>query len=247
MLNTVDYAARVCGLGVGTGEAAVLRDLDLDLRLGELVVLLGPAGCGKSTLLEVLTGTRSPDVGRVVLGREAAAVMPQEDALAPWLTARGNVDLALDLRGIPREHRTDQIDRALEITGTAAWADLRPHRLTAGQRRLTLLARALVQKRTLVLLDEPLRGLDHPTRERAVAAVRQSWVDSGSTLVVTTADPADAVDLGGRVVLLSACPARVRREWAARRGGASHGVLPPEPASATAELRRQVVAALEEE
>jgi NitT/TauT family transport system ATP-binding protein len=190
----------------------VLSGVDLDVGPGELVCLLGASGSGKSTLLSLLAGLERPTSGTIEA--PPAATVFQEPALLPWLTARGNVELALRLRGLPLRQRRERAGDLLSLVRLSEAGDRRPHELSGGMRHRAAIARALGQDRPLLLMDEPFAALDAVTRAHLHDELERIWRETGRTVVVVTHDPAEAVRLGRRVLLLSSAPGRVVAEWA---------------------------------
>jgi NitT/TauT family transport system ATP-binding protein len=191
----------------------VLDDVNLEVASGEFVCLLGASGCGKSTLLNLIAGLDRPTTGNIDVPAEGAAVMFQESALMPWLTARQNVELALRLRGIARSARRGEALELLDTVNLADAAEKRPHELSGGMRQRVALARALAQDRPVLLMDEPFAALDAITRDLLHEELERVWRRTGRTIVFVTHNVREAARLGQRVVLLSSRPGRVAGEW----------------------------------
>ncbi|WP_394553537.1 ABC transporter ATP-binding protein [Agromyces sp. MMS24-JH15] len=200
------------GKRFGAGPV-VLDDVTLDIAEGEFVCLLGASGCGKSTLLNLIAGLDRPSAGVITTPAEGSAVMFQESALMPWLTAARNVELALRLRGVPRAARRVQALELLDVVNLADAADKRPHELSGGMRQRVALARALAQDRPVLLMDEPFAALDAITRDLLHEELERVWRQTGRTIVFVTHNVREAARLGQRVVLLSSRPGRVAGEW----------------------------------
>jgi len=199
----------------GHGDAAVLAldGVSLAIRPGELVCLVGASGCGKSTLLNLVAGLDHPTVGTVSTGGLATALLFQEAALFPWLTAVRNVELPLRLRRVPRAERHQTAAGLLAQVGLAEFAAKRPHELSGGMRQRVALARALTQQADVLLMDEPFGALDAITRDLLHDELEQLWQATGLTVVFVTHNVREAVRLGDRVVLLSSRPGRVAAEF----------------------------------
>ncbi|TWE12286.1 ABC transporter ATP-binding protein [Rudaeicoccus suwonensis] len=208
--------ARVRGLGKtfrqGNRSVVALDGIDLDVAPGEFVTVLGASGCGKSTLLQLLAGLDRPTTGTIETS-EQPALMFQESALFPWLTAAGNIDLALRLAGVPRAQRRDRVHELLEVVRLGAAGDRRVHELSGGQRQRIALARSLAQGSNLLLMDEPFAALDAITRDVLHEELTRLWQRTGMSVVFVTHNVREAVRLGQRVVLLSSRPGRVLRTW----------------------------------
>lgn len=188
------------------GERTVLHKLDLDIRPGEFVAIVGKSGCGKSTLLRLLAGLDRADGGRITIdGRPIAGldadtrIMFQDARLLPWRKVIDNV--ALGLAG-KRWVVNEQARRALAQVGLVDRAEEWPTRLSGGQRQRVALARALVHRPRLLLLDEPLGALDALTRIEMHRLIEQLWREHGFTAVLVTHDVSEAVALADRIVII---------------------------------------------
>jgi NitT/TauT family transport system ATP-binding protein len=204
----IDHVSKRFGSG-----PVVLDDVSLDIAPGEFVCLLGASGCGKSTLLNLIAGLEQPTLGEIRTPDGGSAVMFQESALMPWLTARRNVELALRLRGVPRAERREKALALLDTVNLADAAEKRPHELSGGMRQRVALARALAQDRPVLLMDEPFAALDAITRDLLHEELERVWRATGRTIVFVTHNVREAARLGQRVVLLGSRPGRVVEEW----------------------------------
>ena len=192
----------------------VLDRVSLRVEPGEFVSLVGASGCGKSTLLSIIAGLEEPTSGSVSVAGDGAALMFQEPALFPWLTAGRNVELALRLRGLGRRERRERTRELLHLVRLDEAHDRRPHELSGGMRQRVALARALGQQRDVLLMDEPFAALDAITRDVLHEELVRLRTSQSLTVVFVTHNVREAVRLGDRVVLLSSRPGRVAREWA---------------------------------
>ena len=217
-------AAQLSGVakvfGTGAGAVTALTDVDLRVEPGEFVCLLGASGCGKTTLLNLLAGLDRPTFGTVDVATDRPAVMFQEPALLPWLTAVRNVELPLRLAGVGRSARRGTAQELLELVRLDGQARKRPHELSGGMRQRVALARALAATTVdaergsrLMLMDEPFAALDAITRDVLQGELERVWRATGTAVVFVTHDVREAVRLGQRVVLLSSRPGTVVREW----------------------------------
>ncbi|MDT7694424.1 MAG: sulfonate transport system ATP-binding protein [Pseudonocardiales bacterium] len=233
--GTDELAVRLAGVGktFGTGAAAVtaLRDVSLDVRPGEFVCLLGASGCGKSTLLNLVAGLDRPTTGELTLNTTRPSFMFQEPALLPWLDAGRNVELPLQLNGVPRGARRERAQELLELVRLGGQARKRPHELSGGMRQRVALARALAATTSpdddraggLLLMDEPFAALDAITRDVLQGELLRVWQATGTTVLFVTHDVREALRLAQRVVLLSSRPGTVAGEWdVANAGGDLH-------------------------
>jgi len=201
--------------GVPRRETHAIAAIDLDVAAGEFVVIIGPSGSGKSTLLNAITGLLPPatlvsgEISRPELGN--IGYLLQRETLLPWRTIRANVELPLELRGIGRAERRERARAILDRYGLAEFEERFPHELSGGMRQRVLLARTLVYRPALVLLDEPLGSLDSQTRIFLQDELLLRWRETATAFLLVTHDLDEAVVLGERVVVLTRRPARVRR------------------------------------
>jgi len=206
----LDTVSKVYG-HAGNAVHALDR-VSLDVAEGEFVCLLGASGCGKSTLLNILAGLDGATTGTVEV-EGSTTLMFQDAALFPWLTARGNVDLALKLAKVPKDQRKARVDELLELVHLSDFAKKRPHELSGGMRQRVALARALSQNTDVLLMDEPFGALDAMTRDLLHDELEGLWSSTSKTVVFVTHNVREAVRLGDRVVLLSSRPGRVAAEF----------------------------------
>jgi NitT/TauT family transport system ATP-binding protein len=192
----------------GAGLLA-LDDITLDVARGEFVCLVGASGCGKSTLLNLVAGIDRPTSGEVAVPGGRTALLFQEAALLPWLTAAGNVELAMRLRGVGRVERRARALELLRLVHLGGMGDRRPHELSGGMRQRVALARALAQEPDVLLMDEPFGALDAMTRDLLHDELERIWAETGKTVVFVTHNVREAARLGDRIVLLTSRPGRV--------------------------------------
>ncbi|GBD30153.1 Bicarbonate transport ATP-binding protein CmpD [bacterium HR32] len=196
------------------GTYVALEDVDLEVRAGEFVALVGPTGCGKSTLLNLVAGLLPPDSGRVeVFGapltglNRRAAYLFQQDVLLPWKTAEENVMLGLVFRRVPREEAR-RLSRAwLARVGLRGFENRYPHQLSGGMRKRVALAQNLIVNPEILLMDEPFAALDVQTRQLMENDLLRIWQEERKTVLFVTHDLEEAIALSDRVVVLSAGPA----------------------------------------
>ncbi|MBO7938468.1 MULTISPECIES: ABC transporter ATP-binding protein [Streptomyces] len=214
--ETVEHAARIEHVSKSfagpAGQQLVLDDITLDVAPGEFVTLLGASGCGKSTLLNLVAGLDDPSSGSITTdGRPA--LMFQEHALFPWLTAGKNIELALKLGGVAKADRRGRAEELLELVRLTGSYDKRVHELSGGMRQRVALARALAQDARLLLMDEPFAALDAITRDVLHDELTRIWEETGLSVLFVTHNVREAVRLAQRVILLSSRPGRIAREW----------------------------------
>ena len=193
--------------------AVALDDLSLTVRPGELLALVGASGCGKSTLLNLVAGLDRPTSGRVSVPGGRPTLLFQEAALLPWLTAAGNVELALRLRGVGRTERRARAVELLDLVHLGGMGERRPHELSGGMRQRVALARALAQEPDVLLMDEPFGALDAMTRDLLHDELERIWSETALTILFVTHNVREAARLGDRIVLLTSRPGRVAAEF----------------------------------
>ncbi|MFF9688286.1 ABC transporter ATP-binding protein [Streptomyces sp. NPDC014623] len=215
--TAVEHAARVEHVSKSftgpTGQQLVLDDITLDVAPGEFVTLLGASGCGKSTLLNLVAGLDRPTAGSIETPGGRPALMFQEHALFPWLTAGKNIELALRLRGVPKPDRRPEAERLLELVRLGGAHGKRVHELSGGMRQRVAMARALAQDSQLLLMDEPFAALDAITRDVLHDELTRIWRETNASVLFVTHNVREAVRLAQRVILLSSRPGRIAREW----------------------------------
>ena len=222
-MGTVALALSGGGKRYGRGSLpSVFEAVDLELRDGELVALLGPSGCGKSTLLRCLAGLEPFSAGTLAIARDGGperggiGVVFQEPRLMPWLTVRQNVELGQRFR----RNRWSAAgpgaltaDRLLDVLGLGDLAAARPSELSGGQAQRVSVARAMITRPRILLLDEPFAALDPVTRaslQRWLLEVRRELELSA---IVVTHDIDEALSLGDRIALLSRRPGTIVARW----------------------------------
>jgi putative spermidine/putrescine transport system ATP-binding protein len=212
-----DTAPLVRFVGVGKtfdGRAWAVRALDLDIRRGEFLTLLGPSGSGKSTTLAMLAGFETPSVGDILLDgvpitrtpphRRDFGVVFQNYALFPHLDVAANVAYPLDVRGVARDAQRRQVDAALAMVQLDGLGARRVQQLSGGQQQRVALARALVFSPRMVLMDEPLGALDKQLREHMQIELKALHRQLGVTFVYVTHDQSEALTMSDRVAVFDA-------------------------------------------
>ena len=200
----------------GHSQATVhaLDRVSLDVAPGEFACLIGASGCGKSTLLSLVAGLDTPTSGVIDTSGRKVALMFQEPALFPWLTAAKNVELALRPSGMAAAARRGRAAELLEAVHLGGFGAKRPHELSGGMRQRVALARALATDADVLLMDEPFGALDAMTRDLLHDELDRICMDRGLTVLFVTHNVREAVRLGDRVVVLSSRPGRVIEEFA---------------------------------
>ena len=201
-----------------SGAVQALTGIDLTVAPAEFVSLIGPSGCGKSTMMRLVADLEQPTAGVVeVFGKPARAARLDQDygiafqaaGLLPWRTVRANVELPLELHGVPRGRRRRRAAELLETVGLSDFADARPDQLSGGMQQRVAIARALAEQPRLLLMDEPFGALDEMTRERMQVELLRLSTQTGCAVVFVTHSIPEAVYLSDRVVVLSPRPGRI--------------------------------------
>src|ERR1700677_95770 len=205
-----------------SAELVVLDDVNMTLREGEIVALLGRSGSGKSTLLRIVSGLLKPTAGEVTWrGKavngptEGVAMVFQSFALFPWLTVQENVELGLEARGVVRSEREDLAKAAIDMIGLGGFESAYPKELSGGMRQRVGLARALVVHPDLLLMDEPFSALDVLTAENLRTDLIDLWVERKlpvKAMLMVTHNIEEAVLMADRILLFSTNPGRVEHE-----------------------------------
>ena len=198
------------------GGVHALGPIDLDLRRGEFFTVVGPSGCGKSTLLDVLAGLSAPTDGSIIFeGRPVSGSVPdgigvvfQEDSSFAWLSVWDNIAFGLKRAGMPHADIVRQVDDAVELMGLRAFARAYPSQLSGGMRQRVCIARTLVLKPRLILLDEPFGALDQQTRLLMGDELLRLWRATGATVMLITHSLDEAAMLSDRVGIMSSRPGR---------------------------------------
>jgi ABC-type sugar transport system ATPase subunit len=194
------------------GAVTALAGVDLEAVAGELLVVVGPSGSGKTTLLRVTAGLEPVNAGSIAIGgrdvtrappgRRNVAMVFQNYALFPHLTAEENIGIGLEAREVPKAERRRRVAEAAEVVGCAALLERRPAELSGGERQRVALARALVRDPDAYLLDEPLSNLDAQLRVQMRAELKELHRRVGATMVYVTHDQVEALTLGDTLVVL---------------------------------------------
>ncbi len=193
-----------------------LGPLSLSLQQGEFFSVVGPSGCGKSTLLDVVAGLSAPTEGRAhfegqpIGGTvpEGVAVVFQEDATFPWMTVFDNAAFGARHAGLDATQVRERVDHALSFMGLAGFARAYPSQLSGGMRQRVCIARAMVLRPRLMLLDEPFGALDQQTRLLMGEELLKLWRETGATIMLITHSIDEAVLLSDRIGVMSARPGR---------------------------------------
>ena len=210
--NAVNVERKTKSFPHGDQRLVALQDVTLALQPGEFVCIVGASGSGKSTLLGMLAGLDAASGGRAEV-RGRVALMFQDAALFPWLTAAENVEIALELRGVKRRQRREMAYELLERVHLHGFERRRPHELSGGMKQRVALARALAQDADVLLMDEPFASVDAITRDVLQDELVRLWRASSLTILFVTHNAREAVRLGDRVIVFTSRPGRVAQEF----------------------------------
>src|SRR6266567_3580148 len=193
-----------------------LGPLDLDIAGGEFLSLLGPSGCGKSTALRIIAELLAPTGGELTWpqGKPRIGFVFQDPTLMPWAIVRDNVRLPLDLEGVPREEANARAESALARVGLSGFSASFPRVLSGGMRMRVSIARALVARPQLLLMDEPFAALDEISRDALNNDLLDLWRSHSWTVVFVTHSVYESVYLSNRIVVMAARPGRIVAEHA---------------------------------
>ena len=198
---------------------SALQNINLDVSLGEFVVLLGPSGCGKSSLLYILAGLEQASAGitefdgfPILKPSPERSLIFQEASLYPWLTVKDNITFGLKIKGLSSSKREIAAERLLKLVGLMGAGDHRPNQLSGGMRQRAALARALAMEPKVLLMDEPFAALDIQTRARMQTHLLDIWQASQASIILVTHSIDEALALADRVVIFTSRPGQIKDE-----------------------------------
>ena len=202
------------------GKVEALKDINFNLKKGELLSVLGPSGCGKTTLLNAIAGFVPPTGGQAKLGDKVIdgpgverGMVFQQGALFEWLPVSRNVDYGLRMRGNAAAENKKLVEKWLDIVGLQGFGETPTYQLSGGMQQRVALARCLINEPDVILMDEPLGALDALTREKMQSLVLEIWKETGKTIMIITHSVEEALLLGERLFVMAPRPGRVHKEY----------------------------------
>jgi NitT/TauT family transport system ATP-binding protein len=215
-LRVIDLTQR---FDINGSQVTVLDHISFSAKAGEMICILGRSGCGKTTLLNILAGFFPPTSGEILLngqvvrkpGRDRCVVF-QEDTLFPWLTVWENIAFGLKGQGRDRRHLQDEVDRFLSLVGLGPFRDYLPREISGGMKQRVALARVLILKPRVLLMDEPFASLDAQTREEMQNLLVSLWQKLAQTILFVTHNVDEAITLADRILVMSRGPGYIREE-----------------------------------
>ncbi|SPL70956.1 ABC transporter ATP-binding protein [Acinetobacter stercoris] len=195
----------------------VLDGINLDIQQGEFISIVGSSGCGKSTLLRLIAGLDQDYQGEILLNKTPIrepdlkrGLIFQEHRLLPWLNITENIGLALEETAFTQNEKQSLIQEHINIVGLQGFEKSYPHQLSGGMAQRVAIARGLVNKPDILLLDEPFGALDAMTRGHLQVELQRIWQHEKITMILVTHDIEEAVYLGDRVIIMSARPGKIK-------------------------------------
>ena len=212
----IDHVRKV--FQMENGELEVLKDIDLEIKKGEFISIVGTSGCGKSTLLRIVAGLEKPTSGKVLVdGKEVTrpsvktGMIYQEARLFPWLTVEQNIGFGIHEK-ISKEERKKRISRYIEAVNLTGFEKALPGQLSGGMQQRVSIARALINNLNVLLLDEPFGALDALTRINMQNEVMDIWEKEKTTMILITHDIDEAIFLSDRILVMGRNPGEVKKE-----------------------------------
>ena len=202
---------------INSAFVTVLNEINFSVKSGEMICIFGRSGCGKSTLLNMLGGFIAPSSGTILLnGKEVSkpgsdrCVVFQEDTLFPWLTVKEKIAFGLKGRTTEKKAFGEEVERFLSLVGLSEFRDYLPREISGGMKQRVALARVLILKPKVLLMDEPFASLDAQTREEMQDLLLSLWEKLSHTVLFVTHDVNEAITLAGRILVMGKDPGRIR-------------------------------------
>ncbi len=203
-----------------SGETEALREIDFEMREGEILCLLGPSGCGKTTVLNIIAGFQKPSRGEVLVNGRSVdkpgpdrGVIFQEHGLFPWRTALQNIIFGPQMMGRRLSESLALADQYINLIGLSGFQNHYPHELSGGMQQRVAIARVLVNQPEILLMDEPFGKLDAQTRATMQILLLDVWEKIRPTILFITHDIDEAIFLGDRILVMSCRPGRIIKEF----------------------------------
>lgn len=208
-----DYILELKGIKKRFDETGVLKGIDLNIRKGEFITLLGSSGCGKTTTLRIIAGLETPDEGRVILeGQDITGLEPnkrnvntvfQNYALFPHMSVAENIGYGLKIRKVPKDEIARRVQEMLKLVQLESFGKRMPEQLSGGQRQRVAIARAVVNEPKVLLLDEPLGALDLKLRRQMQFELKRLQKQLGITFIYITHDQEEAINMSDRIAVMN--------------------------------------------
>ncbi len=202
------------------GKVEALKNINLNIKEGELMSVLGPSGCGKSTLLNILAGFLAPTEGKMSLSGEnivgpspKRGMVFQHGALFEWMDVTQNIGFGPKMKGMPKAQINEKVEELLDIVGLQDFGEKMIYEMSGGMQQRVALARCLANEPDVILMDEPLGALDALTREKMQSLVLDIWKKTGKTIILITHSVEEALLLGERLLVMAPRPGRVHKEY----------------------------------
>ena len=203
----------------GDTARIVLKDVSLNVEENEFLCILGPSGCGKTTLLNIMAGFEKPLRGTVMYRGEPIkkpsskrAVVFQEYSLLPWVNVQKNVEFSVN-KAHDAATKKQIAEKYIKMVGLSDFSDQRPNLLSGGMKQRVAIARTLAMEPDVLLMDEPFSNLDEQTKRRLDQEILEIWQKDKRTVVFITHSIDEALMLGTRIVLMTAAPGQIAKEW----------------------------------
>ncbi len=202
------------------GKVEALKNINLNIKEGELISVLGPSGCGKTTLLNICAGFLAQTAGNLTLNGEAVTgpspergMVFQKGALFEWMSVRQNVSFGPSMKKMAKAETNEIVDHLLEVVGLQDFKEKAIYELSGGMQQRVALARCLANEPDVILMDEPLGALDALTREKMQGLVLKLWKETGKTIILITHSVEEALLLGERLIVMAPRPGRIHKEY----------------------------------
>jgi NitT/TauT family transport system ATP-binding protein len=197
---------------------SALKDINLRVENGKFTSMIGPSGCGKTTLLRIIAGLEDSSEGKVLLDGEEVSepgqqvgLVFQEYALFPWRTVLGNVEFGLEIKGVSKKERRERALQYILTIGLEGFEDKYPKELSSGMKQRVGIARTLINKPKVLLMDEPFGSLDDQTRNNLQTHLLEIWIEAKRTILFVTHNIDEAIFLGQSIICFSSRPGTIKK------------------------------------